>query len=107
MVWGIRMRMTQRGFKDVGPDNLQVFSGTSSRLSQRIVVSECVCRKWKMSTLDVKKAFLKGVAYDELATLTGEAKREVNFEVAAETVAILKTIKGFEHFDHKRDILWN
>ena len=27
MVWGIRMRMTQRGFKDVDADSLQVFSG--------------------------------------------------------------------------------
>ena len=42
MVWGIRMRMTQRGFKDIDAEALQVFSGTSSRLSQRIVVSVCV-----------------------------------------------------------------
>ena len=66
MVWGMRMRMTQRGFKDVDADSLQVFSGTSSRLSQRIVVSEYVVETWRMTTLDVKKAFLKGVTYEEL-----------------------------------------
>lgn len=63
------MRMPQRGFKDVDADSLQVSSGASSRLSQRIVVSECVVRKWRMTTLDVKKAFLKGVTYEELAEL--------------------------------------
>ena len=62
---GIRMRMTQRRFKDEQADNLETFSGTSSRLGQRIVVSECCCRKWKFTTLDVKKAFLKGVSYEE------------------------------------------
>ena len=50
-----------------------------------------------MTTLDVKKAFLKGVTYEELAELTGEAKREANFEVSAETAEILRTILGFEN----------
>ena len=86
------MRMAQRGFKDVDVESLQVFSGTSSRLSQRIVVSECVVRNWRMTTLDLKKAFLKGVTYEELADLTGEATRGVNFEVAAGTAEILRTI---------------
>ena len=85
MVWGIRMRMTQRGLKDVDAESLQVFSGTSSRLSQLIVVSECVVRKWMMTTLDVKKVFLKGATYQELADLTCEATRDVNFEVTADT----------------------
>ena len=84
IIWGIRMRMTQRGFKDEQADNLKTYSGTSSRTSQRIVVSECACRRWKMATLDLKKAFLKGVAYQELADLAGEPLREVNFEVTEE-----------------------
>ena len=46
LIWGIRMRMTQRRFKDEDANGLKTFSGTSSRLSQRIVVSECCCRKW-------------------------------------------------------------
>ena len=60
-----------------------------------------------MFTFDMKKAFLKGVAYEELAALTCETKRKVNFEITTETAAILKTIPGFEHFDHRRDILRN
>ena len=82
--------MTQRGFKDVDADSLQVFSGASSRLNQRSVVSERVIRKWRMATLDVKKTFLEGVThqelgvtYQELAELTGEVKRDVDFEVSA------------------------
>ena len=55
----------------------------------------------------LKRPFLKGVTYQELADLTGEAKRDVNFEVKAETAEILRTIPGFSTFDHKKNILRN
>ena len=38
----IRMRLTLRGFKDRDAEDLTTFAGTSSRLSQRLVVSEAV-----------------------------------------------------------------
>ena len=57
-----------------------------------------------MTSLDVKKAFLKGVTYEEPAELKCEAKREVNFEVSAETQEILRTIPGFENVDHEKPV---
>ena len=101
----IRMRMTLRGFKDQEADGLITFAGTSTRNSQRLVVSEAAIRGWPVTTLDVKKAFLKGISYDELARITGEPRREVNFELDAESVAVLKTIKGYEDFNPSLEVL--
>ena len=97
--------MTLRGFKDQEAEGLATFAGTSTRNSQRLVVSEAAIRGWPVTTLDVKKAFLKGISYDELATMTGDQRREVNFELDAESVAVLKTCKGYEDFNPAREVL--
>ena len=78
----IRMRLTLRGFKDRDANDILTYAGTSSRLSQKLLVSEAVNRGWKIVALDVSKAFLKGVSYQELAKATGEPQREVNFELS-------------------------
>ena len=52
------------------------YAGTFTRTSQRLVVSEAAVRGWPITTLDVKKAFLKDISYDEIAATTGEARRE-------------------------------
>ena len=41
----------------------------------------------------------------ELAKLTGETPREVNFYLPADDVALLRTIPGFENFDPLREVL--
>ena len=63
---------------------LETFAGTSSRLGQRLVTSEAAMRGWHMVALDVEKAFLNGVAYKELAEVTGKPKRDVCFELPAD-----------------------
>ena len=78
----IRARLCLRGFKDREAEFLVNYAGTAGRLSQRLVVSEAVVRGWKLTTIDVKKAFLKGVTYEELAKQTGEPLREVNFDLS-------------------------
>ena len=101
----IRMRMTLRGFKDREAEGLDTYAGTSSRLSQRIVVSEAVCQGWSMTTIDVKKAFLKGISYEELAKTTSEPAREVNFELGSDAVAILRQCPGFENYNPSEEVL--
>ena len=73
----IRMRMTLRGFKDLDAEHLDTYAGTSSRSSQRLVTSEAVIRGWALATIDVRKAFLKGVSYEELAQSTSTPTMEV------------------------------
>ena len=43
-----------------------------------------------MAAIDIRKAFLKGVSYDELARETGEPRRGVNFELTEEAAAVLR-----------------
>ena len=90
--------MTLRGFKDVETDGLNTYAGTSSRSSQKLVTSEAVCQGWALTTIDVKNAFLKGISYEELAATTNEPAREVNFELKADAVAVLRQLRGFEDF---------
>ena len=53
----IRARLTVRGFKDSGKHDVDRYASTSSRSSQKVVVSEAVCRGWDILSADISKAF--------------------------------------------------
>jgi len=101
----IRARLTIRGFKDVDKGNVATYAGTSQRFSQRILVSEAVIHGWPIATSDISKAFLQGVTYEELAELTGEPVREVNFFLPAYNIPQLQSVPGFETFDPNAEVL--
>ena len=94
-----------RGFKDSGKADVERYAGTSSKCSQKIVVSEAVRRGWDLCTADISKAFLQGLTYEELSQLTGEPAREVNFYLPAYNTPLLKKIAGFESFDPATEVL--
>ena len=50
-------------------------------------------------SIDVNKAFLQGLTYDELAKLTGEPRRQVAFTLPKGAAAQLRKIPGYESFD--------
>jgi len=101
----IRARLTIRGFKDKDKSYIDTYAGTSSKLAQKVIVSEAALRRWHIATTDISKAFLQGVTYKELAELTGEPLREVNFYLPEYNVPILKKLTGFESFDPRREVL--
>ena len=101
----IRARLTVRGFKDVDRFDIDRYAGTSTRGSQKLLVSEAVLRGWILCAADISKAFLQGVTYDELSELTGEPAREVNFYLPAYNVPQLRRIPGFESFDPLTEVL--
>ena len=101
----IRARLTVRGFKDQDRNDIDRYAGTSSRSSQKVLVSEAVLRGWDIATTDISKAFLQGVTYAELAQLTGEKQREVNFYLPASNIPILKKVPGFEDFNPQEELL--
>ena len=86
----IRARLTIRGFKDREKADVDRYAGTSSRLSQKVLVSEAAARGWDICTTDISKAFLQGVTYKELAELTGTQEREVNFYLPAHNIPLLR-----------------
>ena len=86
-------------------DDVASYAGTSQRYSQRILVSEAVLRGWDLATTDISKALLQGITYKELAELTGEPLREVNFYLPAYCIPFLRKIKGYETFDPNTEVL--
>ena len=101
----IRARLTVRGFKDLDKGFVATYAGTSQRYSQRIIVSEAVLRNWDIATTDISKAFLQGVTYKELAALTGEPERDVNFYLPAYNIPQLQQVPGYESFDPNTEVL--
>ena len=101
----IRARLTVRGFKDADKWDIDRYAGTSTRGSQKLIVSEAVLRGWVLCAADISKAFLQGVTYEELAKLTGEPAREVNFYLPAYNMSQLRQIPGFETFDPRTEVL--
>ena len=74
----IKARLTIRGFEDL-QSNLDTFSGTASRWGQRIVCSLAVQRQWTLFTSDVATAFLQGLTFEELSTMSDAPIRQVAF----------------------------
>jgi hypothetical protein len=101
----IKVRITMRGFKDTCM-NLETFAGTATRWSQRIVNSAAATEEdFELFSFDVSKAFAKGMTFEELARLSGEPLRHVQFELAPEDVLLLKKLPGFENFDPATEVL--
>ena len=102
----IRMRMALRGFKDLEADRVANFSATTSRLSQRLINSQTATRPDFIEiSIDINKAFLKGLTYEELAQLTGEPKRNVAFVLPKGAVKQLRKLEGFADFNEDLEVL--
>ena len=101
----VRMRLALRGFKDMR-EGLENFAATGSRQSQRLLSSEVACHPgWKLVAVDVAKAFLQGMTYQEMSELTGEDEHEVHFDLPAREAEYLKQVPGFEGFDPRKETL--
>ena len=101
----IRARLTVRGFKDHDRNTIDTYAGTSTRYAQKLICSEAVRQGWDIATTDISKAFLQGVTYEELAELTGETQREVNFYLPKNQISIRRKVPGFEDFDPNTEVL--
>ena len=101
----IKVRLTMRGFKDSAVA-LDTFAGTASRWAQRLVNSVAATEKdFVLFSLDVSKAFAKGMTFKELFELTGQPLREVQFVLQPKDIAHLRKIPGFENFDGNKEVL--
>ncbi|CAE7222318.1 unnamed protein product [Symbiodinium sp. CCMP2592] len=101
----VRMRLALRGFKDLR-EGLENFAATGSRQSQRLLSSEVACHSgWKLVAVDVAKAFLQGMSYQEMSELTGEDEHEVHFDLPTREAEYLKQVPGFEGFDPRKETL--
>eukprot|EP00959_Pyramimonas_sp_CCMP1952_P009421 196387-Pyramimonas_sp.AAC.1 len=72
----IRFRLGLRGFIDLEAIDVEAFSGTARRSSQRLLASTAARNTQSITaSLDINIAFLEGLTYQELAEATGETER--------------------------------
>ena len=101
----VKSRLTVRGFKDLCQE-LETYAGTATRWAQRLIVALAVLLNLPMFTIDVTGAFAKGLNWEELAKLTGEMIRSVQFELTRpEDVALIRRLEGFADFDPHTEVL--
>eukprot|EP00959_Pyramimonas_sp_CCMP1952_P186670 3903353-Pyramimonas_sp.AAC.1 len=55
--------------------------------------------------MDIDKAFLKGLAYEELAHATGDETRMACFTSPPGSAQVLRTLPGFSSYDESRHCL--
>ena len=86
--------------------DLETYAGTASRAGQRVVNSVAAQHPdWIMFSYDVSKAFAKGMTFEEIARLTGQPLRAVEFDLQPEDVPLIRKIPGFENFDPRTETL--
>eukprot|EP00959_Pyramimonas_sp_CCMP1952_P389644 8165154-Pyramimonas_sp.AAC.1 len=90
----IRLRLVLRGFMDLEAFDVETFSGTTRRSSQRVPASTAARRmQWIIVSLDISMAFLKGLAYQELAEATGGKERVACFTLPPGSATVLRTLR--------------
>ena len=71
----MKCRLCVHGFKDMYRQDLDRYSGTSTRWGQRMVVATAVQAGWDLVSLDISVAFLKGMTFEEYSR-SAEARVE-------------------------------
>ena len=108
----MKCRICVRGFQDMHKDNLDRYSGTSTRWGQRAVVATAVQSKWPLASLDISQAFLKGLTFDEVQKVKGGPKRVVSMclprarrDIEPSGSALIRQLKGYEDFNDSLEVL--
>ena len=101
----VRARLTARGFKDRLKDSMDTYSGTTSRWGQRAVTALTAMHGFRLWMLDIPKAFLRGLTFEQLAERTGSGQMSMQLELPPGTVPLLRMCPGFEDFDPVKEVL--
>ena len=101
----VRARLAARGFKDKLKLATETYSGTTSRWGQRSISAAAAMYGYRLWTIDVPKAFLRGLTFQQLSDATGEEELHMQLELPAGTIPLLRKIDGFATFDPMTEVL--
>ena len=59
----------------------------------------------KLFSMDISAAFLKGMTFKQIAEITGEKLRSVQFNFPPADAWILQTLPGMEGYEHYTEVL--
>ena len=60
---------------------------------------------YRLWTIDVPKAFLCGLTFEQLSTATGEQQLEMQLDLPRGSIPLLRKLEGFETFDPATEVL--
>ena len=101
----VRCRMAARGFKDKMKADVDTYSGTASRWGQRAVTATAAMYKYRLWMLDVPKAFLRGLSFEQLSAATGERQLSMQLDLPKGSIPLLRMLPNFEDFDPALEVL--
>ena len=83
----IRLPVVLCGFMDLV--TVETFSGAAQRGSQRLLVSTAACNKrWMTTPLDIDKALLACLTYEQLATAMRESECTVRYSLPPDVTTV-------------------
>ena len=98
----IKAGLVAQGFLD--RQTTEMFAGTSTRWSQRLLITVAAQRRWNLWSADISEAFLRGLSFDELHQESGEL-RQVEISLPPGGEHLLRAISGCEDFDPTCEVL--
>jgi len=103
----IKARLTARGFKDLQAyeNDISTYSGTSSKTAQRIVNGHAAQNGYTIWSMDISAAFLKGMTFKEIARLTGEPIRCVQFRLPKNCIHLLQRLPSLKDLNPLMEVL--
>jgi len=99
----IKARLVAQGFLD--QQMTATFAGTSTRWSQRLLLSIAVQMQWSLWSADISEAFLRGLSFEQLHLEEGEELRKVELALPTGSEHLIRTIEGYHDFDPTSEIL--
>ena len=86
-------------------EEIQTYSGTATKWSQRAVNTHTAQEQHVLFSLDISAAFLKGLTFEEIAKETGTTLRSVQFDFPKADAWLLRKLPGMEDFDAQAEVL--
>ena len=100
----VKARLKIRGFEDLAHE-VGTFAATATRWAQRLVASTAVQQSFGLFTMDVGSAFLRGMTFAELSTMSGEKPREVSFTPPAGADKYFRELPGMASYNSITHVL--
>lgn len=87
--------------------DVQTYSATSTRWTQRLLVAFATQMRWPLLSADISEAFLRGLTYDELhADGEQNTRRSVQLVLPPGTIELLRTLPDMADFDEEKELLF-
>jgi len=100
----VKARLVIRGYEDRDYES-STFASTTSRWGQRVIVSLSVENKWKLYTLDIGTAFLQGLTYSQISTMSELPEREVSFDPPKGSEFLIRELPKFKTYNPVQHVL--